>query len=386
MRKPIFAALLSVACLRCNLLLPGDGLGTAAGPSRFATGSAPGSVEVADLNGDGRPDLAVANEQSQDVTILLGDGRGGFTPAKGSPFAAGQQPNDVAIGDFNRDGKLDLAFANHEAKHLTVLLGDGRGGFAPAPGSPFAVVVRPHTHGVAAGDLNGDGNLDLLTDSWGDDQVAILLGDGRGSFKPGPFLTVGKHPYQRVRIADVDGDRRDDILTTNLEGDDVTVLLGDGKGGFKPAAGSPFPCGDSPFFVAIGDINGDRRPDLAVVNAPSSTSDRHGRDGLTLLLGDGKGGFKKMAGSPFVTGRIPNRLAIGDVNGDGVADVAVTNTDGDNLSLFLLSRRGSVASSSTVAVGRQPKGIAIRDLNGDGKGDIVVADNGDNNVLVIWGR
>jgi VCBS repeat protein len=375
-----------VACLRCNLLLPGDGPGAAARPSRFATGSAPGSVEVADFNGDGKPDLAVANEQSQDVTVLLGDGRGGLTAAKGSPFAAGHQPNDIAIGDFNRDGRPDLAFANHEAKHLTVLLGDGRGGFAPAPGSPFGVAVRPHTHGVAAGDLNGDGNLDLLTDSWGDDQVAVLLGDGKGGFKPGPFLTVGKHPYQRVRIADLNGDGKDDVITTNLEGDDVTVLLGDGKGEFKPSAGSPFPCGDSPFFAAIGDLNGDGRPDLAIVNSPGSTADRRGRNGLTLLLGDGKGGFKRMAGSPFATGKIPNRLAIGDVNGDGIGDVAVTNTDSDNISLFLMSRKGAVASISTIAAGRQPKGIAIQDLNGDGKGDIVVADNGDHNVLVILGR
>ena len=386
MRKPILAAMLSMACLRCNLLLPGGGPGAAAEPSRFATGSAPGSVEVADFNGDGKPDLAVANEQSQDVTVLLGDGRGGLTAAQGSPFAAGQQPNDIAIGDFNRDGKPDLAFANHEAKHLTVLLGDGRGRFAPAPGSPFAVAVRPHTHGVAAGDLNGDGNLDLLTDSWGDDRVAVLFGDGKGGFQTGPILTVGKHPYQRVRIADVNGDGKDDILTTNLEGDNVTVLLGDGKGGFRPSAGSPFPCGDSPFFVAVGDVNGDSRPDLAIVNSPSSTADRRGRDGLTLLLGDGKGGFKTMAGSPFATGKIPNRLAIGDVNGDGVGDVAVTNTDSGNLSLFLMSRKGAVASISTIAVGRRPKGIAIHDLNGDGKGDIVVADNGDNNVLVIFGR
>lgn len=359
---------------------------TAAESSRFAAGAAPGSVEVADFNGDRKPDVAVANEQSGTVTVLLGDGKGGLTAAKGSPFPAGHQPNDIAVGDFNHDAKLDLAFANHEEKHLTVLLGDGRGGFTPAPGSPFAVDVRPHTHGVAAADLNGDGNLDLVTDSWGTDQVTVLFGDGKGGFKtPGMLLSAGKHPYQRVRTADVNGDGRADILTTNLEGDNVTILLADGKGGFKPSAGSPFPCGDSPFFVAVGDLNGDGKPDLAIVNAPSSTSDRQGRDGLTLLLGDGTGGFTKMAGSPFTTSRIPNRLAIGDVNGDGVADVAVTSTDSDNITLFLMNR-GGVASSSTIAVGKQPKGIALHDLNGDGKAEIVVANNGDGKVIVIYGR
>jgi hypothetical protein len=354
--------------------------------ARLATGTAPGSVEVADFNGDGKPDLGVANEQSGTVTVLLGDGKGRFAEAKGSPFAAGRQPNDIAVGDFNRDGKLDLAFANHEEKHLTVLLGDGQGGFKPAPGSPVAVEVRPHTHGLAMGDLNGDGNPDLVTDSWGNDQVAVLFGDGKGGFKSGPFLAVGKHPYQRVRIADVSGDGKDDIITTNLEGDNVTILLGDGRGGFKPSAGSPFPCGDFPFSVAIGDVDGDSKADLAIVNSPSSTADRRGQDGLTVLLGNGTGGFKKMAGSPFATGRVPNRLAIGDVNGDGVGDVAVSNTESDNVTLFLMGSHGTVASASTIAAGRRPKGIALRDLNGDGKADMVIANNGDDNIVVILSR
>lgn len=358
-----------------------------AGTSRFAVGTAPGSIEIADFDGDGKSDLAVANERSDDVTVLLGDGRGGFSQAKGSPFPAGRNPNDIAVGDFNRDGKLDLAFANHEEKYLTLLLGDGRGGFAPAPRSPFAVEVKPHTHGVAAADLNGDESLDLVTDSWGTDQVEVLFGDGKGGFKtPGSFFAVGRHPYQRVRAADVNGDGRADVITTNLEGDDVTVLLSDGRGGLKPSAGSPFSCGDSPFNFAVGDVNGDGRPDLAVVNSPSSTSDRRGQDGLTVLLGDGAGGFRLMNGSPLATGRVPDIAAVGDVNGDGVADVAVSSPDGDNVTVFLMSVKGAVASSYTVRVGGHPKGLAIRDLNGDGKADLVVTNNGDNAVTVLISR
>jgi hypothetical protein len=233
--KLIFAMTLAAA-LTVSCGTPSSGVTSpiARSDSRFPVGTAPGSIEIADLNGDGKPDIVVANEQSNNVTILLSDGKGEFTPAKGSPFPAGHNPNDIAIGDFNRDGKLDLAVANHEEKHLTVLLGDGNGGLTPAPNSPVAVEVRPHVHGVATGDLNGDGNLDLVTDSWANDQVITLFGDGKANFRtPGTFVKVGKRPYQRHRAADVNDDGKADIITTNTEGNNVTVLLSDGRGGFK---------------------------------------------------------------------------------------------------------------------------------------------------------
>jgi hypothetical protein len=386
MSKLIFAMMLSAALTANCGTSSGVTSPIATRNSHFSVGTAPGSVEIADLNGDGKLDIIVANEQSNNVTILLGDGKGEFTQAKGSPFPAGHAPSDIAIGDFNRDGKLDLAFANHEEKHLTVLLGNGQGGFTPAPNSPFAVEVKPHTHGVATGDLNGDGNLDLVTDSWGNDQVSVLFGDGKGSFNTsGTFLDVGKMPYQRVRVGDINGDGKSDIITTNLEGDNVTILLGNSKGGFKQSTSSPFPCGESPFNFAIGDVNGDGKPDLAIVNSPSSTADRHGKDGLTILLGDGAGGFRMLAGSPFATGRIPNRVAIGDVNGDGIGDIAVSSPDGNNITMFLMSNKG-VASSSRIAIGGKPKGLAIRDLNGDGKADIVITNNSANIVTVILSK
>jgi hypothetical protein len=351
---------------------------------RFAVGNTPGSVEIADVNNDGKPDLIVANERSDNVTILLGDGKGGFAPAPGSPFPAGHSPNDVALGDFNRDGRLDVAFANHEKKYLTVLLGDGRGGLVPAPHSPFAVEVRPHTHGVATGDFDGDGNLDLVTESWGTDQVEVLFGDGTGGFRlPGTFFSVGKHPYQRLRVADLNGDGKADIITTNLEGDDVTILLADGRGTFRQAPGSPFPCGDSPFNLAVGDVNGDGKLDLAIVNSPGSTSDRRGRDGLTILLGDGAGGFHMLAGSPFATGRIPNRVAIGDVDGDGVNDVAVSSPDDNNITLFMMKRQGGVAATHTIRMSGRPKGLALHDLDGDGKAEIVVTNSGEGTITIL---
>src|SRR5207244_4327244 len=137
-------------------------------------------IAIGDLNGDGKPDLATANINSNDVTVLLGDGSGGFTEAAGSPIAVGATPISVVIGNLNGDGKPDLATANVGANNVTVLLGDGSGGFTEASGSPFAVASLPPS--VAIGDLNGDGKPDLATANGGSDNITVLLGDGSGDF------------------------------------------------------------------------------------------------------------------------------------------------------------------------------------------------------------
>jgi hypothetical protein len=346
----------------------------------------PYSVEVADLNNDKINDLVIANSEDSSVTIMLGTGKGNFAEAKGSPFPAGYMPNDVAIADFNKDGKPDLAFANHDRKYLTVLAGDGRGSFSPLMGSPFQVEVTPHTHGIAVGDFNSDGNLDMVTDSWGNDRLAILFGNNNHGFNSAvKYLAVGKHPYQRIRTADLNHDGKPDIVTTNLDGKNATILLGDGKGNFHEANGSPFACGDSPFGIAIGDVNDDGNLDLAIINSPSITSDNTGRDGLTVLLGDGTGRFTTIPGSPFTTGISPSRLAIGDINGDGIADIAVDNYKSNSVTVFIMGKN-TVVSSYTIRVGAMPDGIAIADLNGDGKNDIVVTNSGEKYLNILSGK
>lgn len=350
---------------------------------RIKVGKSPGSVEVADFNNDNIPDLAIASELDSNVTILLGKGNGLFAKVEDSSFFAGPIPNDIAIGDFNKDGNMDLAFANHEQKYITVLLGKGDGSFTPSAHSPFPVDVLPHTHGVAVGDFNGDNRLDFVTDSWGNNQVAVFFGDSSNLFKkPGSFFNVGKRPYQRHRVADINGDSIDDIVTTNGESNNATVLLGNGKGSFNEASGSPFACGNAPFGIAIGDINADRKPDLAIINSPGSMAEGKGKNGLTVLLGNGTGNFIMMKGSPFEAGKIPNRIAIGDINGDRVNDIAISDNESDKIYVYLMSKGGNI-SNYTITVGNHPKGIAIADLNRDGKGDIVVCNQLDNDILII---
>lgn len=380
------SALLFSNCGQTNSSSPAN---IAASPDtiRIKVGNSPGSVEVANFNNDTFSDLAITSETDSSVTILLGNGKGNFIAPDNSPFIAGSMPNDISIGDFNKDGNLDLALANHGEKYLTVLLGDGKGNFTSSPESPFKTRGIPHTHGIATGDFNNDGRLDLVTDSWGNDQVEVLFGDSNSLFKAhGSFFKVGKSPYQRVRAADLNGDGIADIVTTNAESNNVTVLLSNGKGGFNEANGSPFACGDAPFGIAIGDVNADSKPDLAVLNSPSSMAEGKGKNGLTVLLGDGTGKFTTMKGSPYEAGKIPNRIAIGDVNGDSVNDIVTSDNNSNKIYLFFMNKNRSVSSSQSITVGNHPKGVAIADLNGDGKGDIVVCNQLDNNITIIISR
>src|SRR5437660_732472 len=194
----------------------------------LAVGASPYSVAMGDFNGDGHLDLAVANGGSNDVSVLLGNGDGTFTPAKNYEAGLGGGPLWVAVGDFNLDGKLDLVVANSSSDSVGVLLGNGDGTFRPSVTFP-AGGTAPQS--VAAGDFDGDGKLDLAVANAGSNTVSVLLGDGQGRFAAPVTFAVGAQP-EFVIAGDFNGDRILDLAVANKGSGTVTVLLGDGRGNF----------------------------------------------------------------------------------------------------------------------------------------------------------
>jgi hypothetical protein len=366
-----------------------DSAAQAQGPSCFSPSSsspiavanppsATGAVTVGDFNRDGRQDLAVANSSLANVAVLIGNGAGGFATAPGSPVRVGSDPASIAVGDFNGDGNQDIATANQGSDNVTILLGNGTGAFAPALGSPIAVGIFPRS--VVVGDFNRDGRQDLVVASGVD--VTVLLGDGTGRFAPTPGspLTVASFPdvTHFIAVGDFNGDGRQDLAVT-VTLSHVVILLGDGSGGFTPGPGSPLAAGTNPTSVAVGDFNGDGRQDLAI---PSTS-------GMTVLLGNGVGGFISASGSPFSVGTLAGLVAVADFNGDGIQDLAVTNNHPEGSVTVLLGNGAGgfiPASGSPVPAGNRPFWLARGDFNTDGRPDLAVTNSFTGTVTILLGN
>jgi FG-GAP-like repeat/FG-GAP repeat len=395
----------------------GNGNGTfQAGVSYSSGGMNPLEVNVADIDGDGKPDLEIVNQCDYDpdclngtVSVLAGEGNGAFHAAITYDSPA-LYADSIAVADVNRDGRPDLLVANMcydngcAAGAVTLLLGRDDGTFRAAfnygPGGPDA-------NAIAAADLKRDGKLDLVVVSLcpiGPDcpnggGMGVLMGDGHGRFSKAVAYGSGGSDPDSVAVADVNGDGKPDVVVANsgapssLTGGSVLggigVLLGNGDGTFRPAMSS-LSGGINPDSVKIADVNGDGIPDLVVANE-CSNSECTGGGVVSVLLGKGDGTFQ-----PAVNygsgGQYASSVAVADVNRDRKLDLIVSNwcvsssdcTSG-TISVLLGNGDGTFQSAVTYPSGGQfASPVKIVDLNRDGKLDLVVANM--NSVGVLLGN
>lgn len=353
--------------------------------SPVAVQGGPSNILIGDMNNDRKLDLVVACSRTRAITILEGKGNGQFG-ATLSTTTLPEAPGEMALGDLNGDGKLDVAITSHDSYAVMLLIGDGKGGLAVAPASPVVMKLgqHPHTHGLAVADMNRDNKLDLITCNNADNDISIAFGDGRGNFTRAPqSFPVGPSPYP-FAVGDVNNDGSPDIVATaTATGPSrreqlpfsraLTLLLSDGKGGLSPHQ-LPLRTGE-PWFAAIADLNGDGKADIVATH--------HEQSALTVMIGDGRGGFTEASGSPFDFGRSVFQLITTDVNRDGRMDVVAIS--GDSLRVLLGDGRGAFEQAASIPVGPGAWRFAAADLNGDGAVDVVTSNSDSNNVGVLLG-
>jgi hypothetical protein len=341
---------------------------------------------MADLNRDGKADLITFGVDGSNnpvcVLVMLGNGDGTF----GNPTSYSisiDTPKVLAVGDVNGDGKLDIVTANintdtepNNSRHysISVMLGNGRGGFSQAQDYyPGSGLYGPTS--VAVSDLNGDGRPEIivgssqgLVDVWGTDRKGTTWNE-EAEFASS--TSSGGTGTSTLAVGDVNGDGRPDIVATDFFHNQVDVLLNNNvTGSYLPAfsAPQPFNVGGSPSAVAVGDFNGDSKLDIVTANGPNSS--------VSVLLGNGNGTFGT-AQNYAVVGT-PNSIALGDFNGDGKLDIVTAGTE-----LDVLQNNGDGTFGAAQAVAPAGSSLAVADVNGDGLPDIAQIDGSGSSIDVI---
>jgi len=342
----------------------------------YGAGDIPTEVAVADFNNDGYLDIVAANDNSGNVTVFKGTGTGTF--GAGASYGVGDIPVGIAVGDFRGIGVLDMAVAAYDDE-LDILLGNGDGTFQTfnpiTVGAPFDFA----NSSIAIGDFNRDGRLDLALfnayGTYGYDAVYMFLGNGDGTFQSPLTIWAGEGP-EFGAVADFNGDGIPDLAVADFGTNSVGVLIGNGDGTFQSLVS--YPVGTNPKGVAVGDFNGDGIPDLVVSNYGSGT--------LSILLGSattrgtfGTASTLSVAGS---SSSDPLNVVVANFWGDVNADVAVVY-GAEYIGIFQGNGAGGFGSIEYAYTGPDPSGLAVGAFTIDGYPDLVTASTVDNDADVI---
>jgi Calx-beta domain/FG-GAP-like repeat len=331
----------------------------------FGTEKNPASVAVADFNKDGKPDMAVANAGAHTFSIFDGDGEGAFKPPRSFPvgivtLSFGTVPRSVAVSDFNADGNLDLVVVGgFTSGWVSILLGDGAGNFASGINQTLGNNVNANA--VVVGDFNGDNKPDIAVAGGSSRKVSFLLGYGTGAFVLAGQVLVTSDP-DAITTGDFNGDGITDVAVTGRYFDwNSSIILGNLAGTFT--LHHTFSMHWAPYSIASADFNGDGRADLAITYSWSSPE-----HGVAILLGDGTGRFGP-AHEIFI-GYEPASVITGDFNADGKKDLAVSVSGANNVAILQGNGTGTFSPPKYYGTAVAPSRLAAADFNNDGKLDL----------------
>lgn len=331
-----------------------------------ATEDQPTVTAVADVTGDGVPDLLSGSTQAQDLILHPGLGGGAF--ASGVGIAIGDTVLAIATGDFDEDGDRDILTANLD-RSLKFLAMDGHGSVT----GTTTLTVGGAPRAIAVGDLNGDGHVDLVTVNSESRNAAVLLGHGAAGFDRSVFIDIGDFAVDAT-LADVTEDGRLDVVAAAQRPAGVTITPGNGDGTFGRA--TRLKAGIEPSAVGVADFDRDGHLDIVATNQRSNE--------ITMQRGIGGGRF--VAGRRSLTSNFPVDLTLGDWNGDGLIDIATANEGSNDVSVLEGTGGGRFRTAQQFRVGRSPASVVSGDATGDGVADLVVANGGGASISILPSR
>ena len=342
-------------------------------PPTLTTGTNPDSVDVGDVNGDGRVDIIVANYTSNNVSVFLGNGNGTYqTPLT---FSVSSNPTSVVVDDFNNDCKLDIATSSFSSNDICVLLNTGIDGANTVSFGPQILSAAGNgIKALAKLDFNGDKNVDLISVNSKSNNISLLLGNGDGTFSIRKTFAVGTNPVA-LAIGDLDGDGCPDVVVANQGSNNFSVLICNDIPACVFERQAIYDLGSSPSSIALGDINSDGILDVVATNK--------GDNNVSLLLGNGDGTFKCQ--TTLSVGTAPCSVALGDLNSDLNLDIVTANGDSNNISILLGNGNGSFNRQINYASPTMPCFVKLANLNGPcfPQLDIIVADYDSNNIRIL---
>jgi len=334
----------------------------------------PYGAYAGDFNGDGYSDLAIPNEVSADVRIMLNDGTGNYDEFTVLAMPMGEWPSPSEGADFNGDGEIDFAVGNAGNDLVTVFDGDGAGGFRVSGNYSAGDQVR----GVCILDLNGDGHPDVATANMGEGSVrerrgtvSLLMNDGAGALERTGTIESPGRGEKTCASADFNGDGLTDLAVGAFYSNEVLVYLGDGRGGLELASRSE--AGGHPWMIVAADVNGDGRTDVLSANRE--------RNNVALLFGDGAGGLG--APTTYAVGAEPLAVDVGDLDGDGDLDVVTSEFASSSFTIYENAGDGTLVNPRKLGAGASGSCAIIHDRDRDGDLDITGVDEIDDRIFLF---